>query len=168
MAAKKKRKTTGRSRSKRRPTPRQGRRGGLGQRLLVGVAGMVLVLCAASITQGFFYRNGKDRPPVPDQFRVEVLNGTGKQGLAHAVRRCLHRKGIDVIDARNAKSFDYEETVLMARRPGADVDQLGELLGCSNIVIQYKDNSLADATLILGADYRGLELDWHLESDLLK
>jgi hypothetical protein len=167
MAAKKKKRTTGRSRSGRRG--RRAGRGGAGQRLLVGLAGMVLVLCAASITQGFFFRTGGGgTPPVPDQFRIEVLNGTGKSGLAHAVRRCLHRKGIDVIDAGNAESFDYKETVLMARKPGADVDKLGALLGCSNIVIQYQDKSLADATLILGADYRDLELDWHLESDLLK
>jgi hypothetical protein len=141
--------------------------GGFMQRVLVALAGVTLVLCAASITHGFFFR-GAARDPLDGQFRIEVLNGTGRQGLAHAVKRSLHRRGIDVIDARNAPSFDYDETVLIARKPNADVERLGEILGCSNVVVQLKEGMLADATLILGADYRNLNLDWELETDLLE
>ena len=136
------------------------------QRVLVGFAGVILVLCAASITQGFFFRNSTG--DVDELFRIEVLNGTGKGGLAHAVKRSLHRRGIDVIEVGNAPSFDYRESVLIARKPGADVDKLGQILGCTNIVSQHKDKSLADATLILGDDFRELNLDWQLESDLLE
>jgi hypothetical protein len=137
------------------------------QRVLVGLAGVVLVLCAASITHGFIFRSigGDD---VGDRFRIEVLNGTGKPGLAHAAKRSLHRRRIDVIEVGNAESFDYPETVLIARKPGADVETLGRILGCANIVEQLRVNGLADATLILGADYRELDLDWKLESDLLE
>ena len=157
------------AKKKKRPAPRRRKKqagGGFLQRVLVGVAGIVLVLCAASVTQGFFFRNGTERP-VDDLFRIEVLNGTGKGGLAHAVKRGLLRKGIDVIEAGNAPSFDYAESVLIARKPGADVETLGQILGCANIISQHKDKSLADATLILGDDYRELNLDWQLESDLL-
>jgi hypothetical protein len=158
VAARKKKK----GRARRRPT----RGGGFMQRVLVGLAGVALVLCAASITQGFFFRSGTGGGE--EEFRVEVKNGTGKDGLAHAVKRGLHRRGIDVIDVGNADHFDYEQTILIARKPGADVDKLGAILGCKNIVSQFRDGSLADATLILGADYRELNLDWRLESDLLE
>lgn len=168
MAARKKSKSRSRKKSapRRRGNPQAGGAGFV-QRALVALAGIVLVLCAASITHGFFFRSSA-RDGYDGQFRIEVLNGTGKPGLAHAVKRSLHRRGIDVIDARNAPSFDYEETVLIARRPQADVAKLGEILGCSNVVVQLKDGMLADATLILGADYRELNLDWELETDLLE
>jgi hypothetical protein len=158
MAAKKRKKGRSRRRSK--------KGGGFMQRVLVGLSGIVLVLCAASITQGFFFRS--DPGGGDEEFRLEVKNGTGKTGLAHAVKRGLHRRGIDVIEVGNANHFDYEQTILIARRPGADVEKLGNILGCKNVVSQLRDGSLADATLILGADYRELNLDWHLESDLLE
>jgi hypothetical protein len=136
------------------------------QRVLVGLAGMVLVLCAASITHGFFIRATRNGPDA--QFRIQVLNGTGTPGLAHAVQRSLIRRGIDVIDVGNADSFDYDESMLLRRRPDADVETLGRMIGCSNIVEQLQDRDLYDATLIVGDDYSELDLDWQLESDLLE
>lgn len=157
--AKKKRKS--RSRRSRRKSP------GFGQKLLVGVSGMVLVLCVASITYGFFFRFVEDEQPTR-QFRIDVLNGTGKKGLANDAMKGLLRRGIDVIEVGNAPTFDYEESVLLARRPGADVETLGELLGCSHIAEQIKKDSMADATLILGADYRKLNLDWEHTTGLME
>jgi hypothetical protein len=161
MAAK--RKKAGKRRGGRRKSRT---RGGLGQRLLVGLAGVVLVLCAASITQGFIFRSIGERTP-GDPFQIEVLNGTGKHGLAQAAKRSLHRRGIDVIEVGNAKSFDYAHSVLIARKRGVDVDKLGAMLRCTRIVEQI-DDRMPDATLILGDDYRDLDLDWKLESDLLE
>lgn len=155
--------------TRRRTAPRRRKQpvgGGAGQKLLLGLAGVVLVLCVASITQGFYFRTVDGGPG--SQFRVEVLNGAGIPGLANAGKRCLHRRGIDVIDARNADRFNYGESIIMQRRPEADVEALGKLIGCDNIVEQRMENSLVDATIILGADYRDLDLDWELESDLLE
>lgn len=139
----------------------------LGQKLLVGLSGAMLVLCAASITYGVFVRKSTD-PSQVGQLRIEVLNGTGKPGLAHAAKRGLLRRGVDVINADNAPNFDYRESILIARKRGADVATLGKLLGCDNVVEQLREGTLEDATLILGADYRELSLDWELESGLLE
>lgn len=154
---------------KRRKKRRSSRGGGAGftQKLLVGAAGVVLVLCAASVTYSFFFRQVRGEG-VYGQFRVEVLNGTGKGGLAQAAMRSLHRRGIDVIEVGNADRFDYPESVLIARKRGADVEKLGRILGCRNVVEQLQDGVIVDATLILGADFRELNLDWELESDLLE
>lgn len=162
MAAKR---TNRRRRTTRRRT-RARTPGGLAQRVLVALAFVTLVLCAASITQGFIFR-AIDGKKADGHFRIEVLNGTGKPGLAHAARRSLHRRGIDVIDVGNARSFDYAHSVLVARKSGVDVEKLGRILGCSRIVEQL-DDRMPDVTLILGDDYRDLDLDWKLESDLLE
>ena len=67
---------------------------------------------------------------------------------------------IDVISVDNAPHFDYEESILVATKRGADVERLGEMIGCRNVVVQIREGAIEDATLILGADYRSLNLDW--------
>ena len=160
--ARKTRARTVRSRSK-RSRRRKPRGSSFLQKLLVGASSILLVLCAASITWGVFTRHGDDPR---DRFRLEVLNGTGEGGLAHRARLGLLRRGIDVIDARNASHFNYRESVLVALREGVDLEELGRAIGCKNIVVQLREEPLADAELILGQDYRELRLDWDYRSDL--
>jgi hypothetical protein len=155
----KKTKAPGKRRQKNR------RRGGFVQKCLVGLSGMTLVLCAASITFGFFIRGSDDSGA---QFRLEVLNGTGEPGLAHQAQRGLLMRGIDVIEVGNARHFNYEESVLIARRAGVDVEELGRIIGCSNVVVQLQEEPLEDASLIIGKDYLDLHLDWDHRSDLFK
>jgi hypothetical protein len=132
---------------------------GPGQKLAVALASIVLVLCAASVTFSFFVRhrtdNGRD-----GVFTIEVLNGTGKAGLANEAKKGLLRRGIDVIAVANAERFDYPESVLISRKRNADVGMLGEILGCKNVIVQIREDSIEDASLILGADYRDLNLEW--------
>lgn len=155
MAARKK-KRSGRRRSGGKT---RGRGGGVVQRLLVGLSVVVLVLCAASITYSFFMRGGSPDDP-PRALRLRVLNGVGDPGLANEAARALKLKGVDVIDTDNAKSFDYEQSVLVARRHTTDAEALARELGCSKVLIQVDETALEDATLILGDDYRSLKLDW--------
>jgi hypothetical protein len=151
MAAKKKAKKRTRRKAKRSTN--------LGQKFLVGLSGVVLILCAASVTSGFFLRRGTGHADSA-QFRLEVLNGTGEKGLAHAAKRGLLLRGIDVIEVGNADHFHYEESVLITRKKGADVELLGRIIGCKNVVEQIRDDTLEDATLILGNDFEKLNLDW--------
>lgn len=151
MAAKKKAK----KRTRRKPA----RGANVGQKMLVGLAGVVLILCAASVTSGFFLRRGGGESEGA-QFRLEVLNGTGEKGLAHTAKRGLLLRGIDVIEVGNADHFDYEESVLITRKKGADVALLGKIIGCDNVVEQIRDDTLEDATLILGNDFKKLNLGW--------
>lgn len=150
MAAKRKKKRSGR---------RKGKSAGFAQKSLVALSLMVLVLCAASVTWSFFVRRGGDSRDRP--FTVEILNGVGESGIAHEARRALLRRGIDVIAVGNAPHFDYDESILIARKPNADVARLGEVLGCRNVVVQIKEDAIEDASLILGADYRKLNLEWN-------
>ncbi len=141
---------------------RSRRRGpGWRQRFTVALSGMVLVLCVASVTYSFIYRHRDGAKP--RAIRFEVLNGTGEQGIAHEAKRGLFHRGIDVISVGNADRSDYIESVLIARRPGVEIERLGDLIGCENAIVQEQKGALADATLILGQDYRSLHLDWTRE-----
>ncbi|MFI5235661.1 MAG: LytR C-terminal domain-containing protein, partial [Gemmatimonadales bacterium] len=54
-------------------------------------------------------------PSGPDAVQVEVLNGTGKQGLARVGARVLRRRGIDVMLFANADSV-IDSTRIIVRR----------------------------------------------------
>ena len=151
-----------RSRKKRN---RRAVRGGIGQRIAVGLSTLVLVLCAASITFGLFVRqtgdDGRARP-----LRVALLNGTGIPGIAADAQAGLVRLGVEVVEVGNAERFDYRESILVARKRGGEVSLLGEAIGCGHVVRQLDREAFEDASLILGADYRALKLGWNREKDL--
>jgi hypothetical protein len=151
-----------RSRKKRN---RRALRGGIGQRIAVGLSTLVLVLCAASITFGLFVRqtggDGKARP-----LRLALLNGTGIPGIAGNAQAELSRLGVEVVSVGNAERFDYRESILVAKKRGGEVALLGEIIGCGHVVRQLDREAPEDASLILGADYRALKLGWRLEKDL--
>ena len=149
MAAKKK---------KRGSKKRKAKGAGFAQKSIVALSFVVLILCVASATWSFFIRRSDDVRGKP--FTIEILNGVGQPGIAHEAKRVLLQHGIDVIAVGNATRFDYEESILIARKRGADVERLGRVLGCRNVVVQIKENAIEDASLILGADYRSLNLDW--------
>jgi hypothetical protein len=132
--------------------------------VLVALSLAALVLCAASVTYSFFARRGGG---AAGRFRLEVQNGTTQAGLAGRAARALREMGVDVVDVGNAPRR-YEESVLVARREGADVDALAERIGCRTVVVQVREGALGDAVLILGADHGDLRLDWPRETGLAK
>lgn len=131
------------------------RRAGAGQRIAVALATVVLVLCAASVTFSLFFRqpDGTTRP-----LTVAIRNGSGVPGIAGEAEAALRRMGVRVVEVGNADRFNYDETVLLVRRRGAEADLLAERIGCGNVTVQVQKNAVADVELILGADYRRLDL----------
>ena len=126
--------------------------------MLVILTGAVLTVCAISVAYGFFVRhNGVNVPAT--QFRIEVLNGTGTAGLAQKTARTIIEKGIDVLRVDNADSFQYKKTVLIGRKRDVDLKQLAGAIGCDNTIVQIKEDSFVDATLIIGTDYHSLGVD---------
>jgi hypothetical protein len=132
-------------------------------RLLLLIVSAALALCVASFTYGFYIRH--DGRGGRGSFRVEVLNGTGRAGLARAAAKSLRKMGIDVYSYGNAEDFDYEESILIARRRG-DIEVLAKLINCRNVMEQLQKNPIVDATLILGADYDRLYLGLKDDSSL--
>ena len=145
------------AKSKRRKRGRK--RASIGQRIAVALSVIVLVMCAASISFSvFFHRTGEDGKQRP--LRVELLNGSGVAGIAETARTALAKMGVDVVAVGNAERFDYSESILVARERGTDVRLLGEMIRCRHVVDQLDKAASADASLILGADYKSLALGW--------
>jgi hypothetical protein len=136
---------------------RKAARGGLGQRVAVALATVVLVLCGASVTFSLFVRHSEDG--AERRLTVVIRNGSGVPGIAARAGAALKDMEIDIVEVGNAERFDYEESVLLVRRRGVDVRLLAERIGCRNVTEQIRKDAVADVELILGADYRRLSLD---------
>jgi len=102
---------------------------------------------------------------ITDTLRIEVLNGTGEKGVGRIVARALMRKKVDVLFVDNADRFDYAETVIVARTRRPEVASLAEMIGCRRVE-QLQEKSAVDATLIVGDDYRSLNLELSAVSSL--
>jgi hypothetical protein len=142
---------------KRRTARKKKKRSGFVQKTLIAFTCVALALCAASVTYGLFLRHSGDSGEA-SKFRIEILNGTGKKGLANEVSDRLRNMGIDVLKVDNAPDFSYAKSVLIARNRNPQIETLGKLLNCGNIIEQLKDDSMVDATLILGDDYKTLNI----------
>ena len=98
----------------------------------------------------------EDRLPI----QIEVLNGTGEQGAAMRVAMELRKSGIDVLIVGNAERFDFAESLIIDRRGNPQlVERLARLLGGPRVLVQIKEKSLVDATLIIGADVERLSVE---------
>lgn len=141
-----------------------------GRRMLLALAaGVTLVLCGVSIAVGVMnWISRAYGDEITGEVRIEVLNGTGEEGLGRVVARALMRRKVDVLFVGNADAFDYPRTVLIARKVKPEIKSLGELIGCEEFVEQLSDGSMVDATLIIGADYRRLDFGAEDESGLFE
>lgn len=91
--------------------------------------------------------------------RIELLNGTARDGLATTTRSALSDLGYGVVRVDSAARADYRETVILdnngAKR--GTVQRLAALLGVKPASIRSGDPAApANITVILGADFRGV------------
>jgi hypothetical protein len=102
---------------------------------------------------------GEHAFPVPgdrgDAITVEVLNATGRAGLARGATRILRREGIDVVFYGNASGPALDSTRILVRRGPASVgEQVRRALGVGVVVMAPDTTLLLDASVLLGADFR--------------
>ena len=134
-------------------------------KVLLLLAGSMLTMCALSVMYGVLIRKSMAEVAL-SEFRIEILNGSGQHGLAQGVARSAQKKGIDVLHVGNAENFTYEESILIARREVRNLDALAKALDCHNVVEQFQEASLVDATFIVGADRGSLKQDGESRSIL--
>ena len=126
-------------------------------------AGLIVLLVAA-LTAGVLYLVPPRQErieghayaiPRPDRrITVEVLNGSGRSGLARAATRLLRRQGLDVVFFGNADAL-LDSTRVIVRRgdPGAGRD-VRDALGLGRIMLQPDTLRRVDVSVILGRDFR--------------
>lgn len=91
--------------------------------------------------------------------QVEVLNGTGVDGLASQAREYLATRGVDVLATGNAPADEASRSVVLSRTGDlVPARRVAATLGLSERQVRSepRPDLLLDATVILGADYRTL------------
>jgi hypothetical protein len=95
--------------------------------------------------------------PKPEKTGVQtvlVLNGCGASGVGERTARTLRALGYDVVDYRNAESFDYEETFVVDRT--GDFESavlLARRLDVVQVIQQVPATPLEDLVIVVGKDY---------------
>ena len=130
------------------------------KRRLLGVAGVLLTMALLVA----LVRGSRDdtiaghawaAPSGSDRILVEVMNGTPKAGLARVGARVLRRHGIDVIYFGNADSTVDSTRIVVRRGDPARARAIQKALGGGKVSVADDTLRRVDATVILGADFRG-------------
>lgn len=133
---------------------KRGKRRGDGPASVVYTAGTVVLLAVVVFLALGLLGAFSPPPSRAEDLTVLVLNGCGAEGVGQRTARYLRSLGLDVIDFRNADSFDYTETIVVDRTGDlASAAGVAKMLGVSNVVQQIPETPLVDVIVIVGADH---------------
>ncbi|MBD3367342.1 MAG: hypothetical protein GF405_04070 [Candidatus Eisenbacteria bacterium] len=114
----------------------------------------ILVLMAAVVFVGLTLAGlFEPEPTKAGPQTVLVLNGCGLSGVGERTARLLRGMGYDVVDYRNAESFDYDETFVVDRT--GDFDSavgLARNLDVVQVIQQVPRTPLVDLVVVVGKD----------------
>ncbi|MCK4350409.1 MAG: LytR C-terminal domain-containing protein [Candidatus Krumholzibacteria bacterium] len=98
-------------------------------------------------------------PEEKKDFQMEVLNGTGRTGLAMKTAMELRKAGVDVLVVGDAEHYRFDESILVDRRGDPEMmKRLSRLTGCRRVILQVQREPLVDVTFVLGRDMIDLEI----------
>lgn len=91
---------------------------------------------------------------IPSEVKVEVLNGSGVEGLAVEVAALLQQEGFQVVKTGNADHFDYAATQVIALGEVVDKARAAALyIPGASMLHQYDPEAQIDVTVIIGQNY---------------
>jgi len=96
--------------------------------------------------------------PADKIFTIEILNGTGVQGLAKRAAEIFQSFGYDVVSVGNADRDDYGSTRVLDRFANADAAKsIAGVIKCPDVgqEVPVKADDSADFTIVLGKDFNG-------------
>lgn len=85
---------------------------------------------------------------------VEVLNGSGRRGLARAATRVLRQAGFDVVYFGNVSETVGSTQALARRGDSAAAVRVARSLGATQVRVVTDTLLRVDVTVLLGSDYR--------------
>ena len=85
---------------------------------------------------------------------VEVLNGSGKRGLARVATRVLRQAGFDVVYFGTAGDPVLVTQALARRGDSAAAARVAKALGATRVRVATDTLLRVDVTVLLGDDYR--------------
>jgi LytR cell envelope-related transcriptional attenuator len=87
--------------------------------------------------------------------RIELLNGSGRAGLAGELASYLRDGGFDVLEVSNADRSDYRSTLVVNRTESPQSGRIvAEYLGTRHLIQQVGTQEMIDVTVIVGRDAR--------------
>jgi LytR cell envelope-related transcriptional attenuator len=95
---------------------------------------------------------------------VEVLNASGKPGLARAATRALRQAGVDVVyfGTAPAEVGTLDSTRILVRRGSAsNGERVRRALRTGRVILQPDSTRLLDASVLLGADFTPPRTELH-------
>lgn len=93
----------------------------------------------------------------PQEIKVQVLNGSGKRGIAKRIRDKLVRNGFNVIEFGNADYQNYEQTIVLDRTGNMKKAlKVAQILKCKNVFPKINKFIMLDVTVIAGKDYKSI------------
>jgi hypothetical protein len=110
------------------------------------------VACRRSVLPRAFDVPGDHGPAVT----VEVLNASGKSGLARTGTRVLRSAGIDVVNYFTAPGDvgTLDSTRILVRRGGESAGQVvRKALRLGSVMLRPDSSRLVDVSVLLGADF---------------
>ena len=113
---------------RKRKTKHNNRLRGYLNNFVLGILTLLVFGFLGSTIDWIFFSSGKADPNYPDfsklltktkyekktghKIQVEIRNGCGAHRLARMYTEFLRSEGMDVLDAKNGKNVDYEETIV--------------------------------------------------------
>lgn len=92
--------------------------------------------------------------PALGHVRVEVLNGSGRSGVALEGMRRLRADGFDVVFYGNADNFDHAASIVLDRSgEPARAHAVADALGIDSVAPALDSALVLDASVILGEDW---------------
>jgi hypothetical protein len=119
---------------------------------------LILFLAVGALSAGWALLEDEVEPPVAP-LSIDVINGCGEPQLAARAGRRLRQLGQDVRDERNAPRNDHQRSVLIDRRGRPQLTRrLARALGGVPVILERRDGSGVDVSLILGQDHERFAL----------
>lgn len=107
-------------------------------------------------------RNSDHSELISDVIQLEVLNGCGVAGVASKFTATLRENGFDVVETGNFENYNMQKTTIISRTSDiSNAKRIAKALGIdpSQIVVEASENYYLDATIVIGDDYKTLNLD---------
>jgi hypothetical protein len=95
-----------------------------------------------------------DIPSAEGRIVVEVLNGSGRSGLARLGTRRLRRMGLDVVNFETADTTVDSTQVILRRGKIDQAERVRSALGLGRVLTRRDTLRRVDVSVILGPDFR--------------
>jgi hypothetical protein len=100
-------------------------------------------------------RPGPAANPAARRIRVQVLNASGRSGLAREATRVLRDGGFDVLEFGNGSNFPPDSSVVLDRVGNLpQARQVADALGIRRVSARPDANLYLDVTVVLGRDWQ--------------